>query len=83
MSAREVLDGIDKTEDESDTGWWTTSKGQEFGARKLAEVEALLVEAQAQALRDAADQPLPAPKNGQTSGFREWLRARAATLEAS
>lgn len=37
-------------------------------------------EAGAVALEEAADAPLPAPKNGQTSGFRYWLRARAVTV---
>lgn len=35
---REILRGIDKTDGESDDGWWETSTGAEFGADKLAEV---------------------------------------------
>jgi len=35
---RRILSGIDKTETDSDDGWWETSTGAEFGARKLQEV---------------------------------------------
>jgi len=34
---KDILAGIDGTEDGSD-GWWETSTGEEFGAKKLAEV---------------------------------------------
>ncbi len=37
-----ILEGIDKTENESERGWWETSTGAEFGATKLAEIRALL-----------------------------------------
>lgn len=33
-----ILKGIDKTETESDEGWWETSSGAEFGRNKLKEV---------------------------------------------
>ena len=33
-----ILDGIDKTECESEDGWWETSVGADFGAKKLEEV---------------------------------------------
>lgn len=33
-----TLDGIDKTEIEAASGWWETSTGADFGARKLAAV---------------------------------------------
>lgn len=36
-----ILEGIDKTEGESDDGWWETSSGAEFGAKQLAAIEAL------------------------------------------
>jgi nitroreductase len=36
---REILRGIDK--DEGDSAWWETSTGAEFGAKKLAELEAI------------------------------------------
>ncbi|MGY2747234.1 hypothetical protein [Arthrobacter sp. UYCu723] len=54
-----------------------------FRAHQAAVLAPLIVAAQAEALRDAADAPLPAPeRKGMTSGFRFWLRNRAATLEA-
>lgn len=34
-----LLDGIDMTENESESGWWETSSGAEFGARILAKIE--------------------------------------------
>lgn len=34
----EILKGIDKVESESDDGWWETSTGAEFGAKKLKEI---------------------------------------------
>ena len=37
-----VLMGIDKTESESPDGWWETSTGAEFGAKKLKYVIGLL-----------------------------------------
>lgn len=46
---REILAGIDTTEDWGDKGWWETQYGALFGKQKLAEVEALLLEAQAEA----------------------------------
>ena len=36
---REILKGIDQL-DSVEGGWWETSTGAEFGAKKLAEVEA-------------------------------------------
>jgi len=36
-----ILAGIDKTETESDNGWWETSTGAEFGRGKLEEIKAL------------------------------------------
>lgn len=38
----EIVRGIDATETESTDGWWETSVGAEFGAQKLAELEALV-----------------------------------------
>lgn len=38
----EIVHGIDRDEVESADGWWETSTGAEFGARKLAELEALV-----------------------------------------
>jgi len=35
---REILKGIDKTESESEDGWWETSEGAEFGRKKLEEL---------------------------------------------
>ena len=32
---KELLKGIDQTENESDDGWWETSTGAEFGRDKL------------------------------------------------
>ena len=40
---REILKGIDQ-EDSVEGGWWETSIGAEFGAKKLAEVEAYIDE---------------------------------------
>ena len=37
-----ILEGIDKAESDDDMGWWETSAGAEFGARKRAEVIAAL-----------------------------------------
>jgi hypothetical protein len=39
-----ILKGIDKTETESDEGWWETSSGAEFGKNKLKEVLNLIDE---------------------------------------
>lgn len=39
---RSILQGIDQCEYENDNGWWETATGAGFGARKLAEVEALI-----------------------------------------
>ena len=41
---RAIVKGIDHEEcdDPSDGGWWETSEGAEFGAQKLAELEALV-----------------------------------------
>ena len=38
----EILKGIDKTQCESDDGWWETTVGAEFGAKKLKEVQELV-----------------------------------------
>ena len=40
---REILKGIDQ-QDTVEGGWWETSTGAEFGAKKLAEVEAYIEE---------------------------------------
>ena len=32
---KELLKGIDQTENESDDGWWETSTGAEFGRNRL------------------------------------------------
>ena len=40
---REILKGIDQ-EDTIEGGWWETSTGAEFGAKKLTEVEAYVNE---------------------------------------
>ncbi len=37
----EILDGIDSDELVREEGWWETSEGAEFGAKKLAEIKAL------------------------------------------
>lgn len=37
-----VLKGIDQTETESPDGWWETSTGAEFGAKKLQHIIGLL-----------------------------------------
>lgn len=42
--ARRILNGIDKTESESGEGWWETSTGAEFGAKKLDQIEGLIRE---------------------------------------
>ena len=39
---RKILIGIDKDECEDDNGWWETSTGAEFGAKKMKEVEELV-----------------------------------------
>lgn len=33
-----ILDGIDRVEDGTGTGWWATSVGAEFGTEKLAQI---------------------------------------------
>lgn len=40
---REILQGIDQ-QDSVEGGWWETSTGADFGAKKLAEVEAYIDE---------------------------------------
>jgi len=39
---REILKGIDKDICQDKDGWWETSTGAEFGAKKLKEIEDLL-----------------------------------------
>lgn len=41
-AVKTVLKGIDQTETESPEGWWETSVGAEFGAKKLQQVIGLL-----------------------------------------
>jgi len=41
-AVRKELTGIDDTEVSSDSGWWETSTGAEFGAERLAAVVALI-----------------------------------------
>lgn len=36
-----ILDGIDKCECDDDAGWWETSRGAAFGAKKLEEILSL------------------------------------------
>jgi hypothetical protein len=40
-TVEEILKGIDK-DCESDDGWWETSTGAEFGAKKLAEIKSFI-----------------------------------------
>ncbi len=35
---KEILKGIDEQETDTEDGWWETSTGAEFGARKLKEL---------------------------------------------
>lgn len=37
-----ILAGIDETETDSETGWWETSQGAEFGAAKMRQIQSLL-----------------------------------------
>lgn len=37
-----ILAGIDAAESDSDAGWWETSEGAKMGAKKLAQIRALL-----------------------------------------
>lgn len=39
---KDVLKGIDQTEIESPDGWWETSDGAKFGAKKLQQIIELL-----------------------------------------
>jgi hypothetical protein len=39
---KSILNGIDKTETETENGWWETSCGAEFGSAKLKELLALV-----------------------------------------
>ena len=39
---RQILNGIDKDECAFEEGWWETSHGAKFGAKKLKEVENLI-----------------------------------------
>lgn len=41
---KSILNGIDKTETENPNGWWETSKGAEFGAKKLSQIIALFAD---------------------------------------
>lgn len=45
IPAHEILKGIDKTEIESEEGWWETSAGAHFGSYKLAQLIHCLSEA--------------------------------------
>lgn len=38
----ELLNGIDQDETENKNGWWETSVGAEFGAKKKAELKAVI-----------------------------------------
>lgn len=40
----EILKGIDETECDSEDGWWETSVGAGFGAKKLEEIKTLFKE---------------------------------------
>lgn len=51
---REILKGIDKDECEDKNGWWETSYGAEFGAKKLKEIEDLVKEVYQQGFNDGA-----------------------------
>ena len=42
QAVKTVLKGIDQTECDSPEGWWETSTGAEFGAKKLQHVIGLL-----------------------------------------
>lgn len=54
-----VLKGIDQTELESPDGWWETSAGAEFGAKKLKYILGLLAQpAQRKPLMQDLDAPL-------------------------
>lgn len=55
MTLKEILNGIDTTECESDAGWWETSDGAKFGARKLQEVTNLFRELEKRILQLEAD----------------------------
>lgn len=39
---RIILKGIDQCEADDKDGWWETSTGAEFGAKRLVEVEDLI-----------------------------------------
>ncbi len=45
----QILDGIDKTEIEYENGWWETSTGAEFGAKKKQELTQLIDSAKREA----------------------------------
>lgn len=38
----DIMRGVDQDECENEDGWWPNSAGAEFGASKLAELEALI-----------------------------------------
>jgi hypothetical protein len=48
-----ILDGIDK--DEAEDGWWETSTGAEFGARKLVELKEAITARIAEIQRERDD----------------------------
>jgi hypothetical protein len=54
---KEVLKGIDQTELESTDGWWETSAGAEFGAKKLKYILGLLAQPEQEpvAYQDTSD----------------------------
>ena len=35
----QLLDGIDKTETESESGWWETERGAQFGSEVLRKIQ--------------------------------------------
>lgn len=40
----DILDGIDQDQMDADDGWWETTTGALFGADKLAELKAAILE---------------------------------------
>ena len=42
LRIKKILEGIDQEETESDKGYWETSTGAKFGAKKLEEIKKLI-----------------------------------------
>ena len=65
----EILKGIDKDQCDSSDGWWETSSGAEFGAKKLKEVQDLVKKL---TLTDVSQRSELLPSTCPSCGSYEW-----------